>query len=259
MRVSVIVRMVMSIIIILSVFGCKEAAKIEKLDDLNDKTFGVITGTTMDEAAAEKFAHAKFKYFDNTEDAISAMRAKKIDAVLEDEPFLRILSALNKDLKLLDGVLSEDNYAFAVAYGDEKLLEQVNTVFTDLKNSGTFYQIIERWFPEYGKERKLPSFELSDKNGTLIFGTSSITEPFTYRDEKGDLVGIDIELAYRVAEALEMDLTIIDMQFGALIPSLMSHRVELIGACITITPERAERIKFTQPIYKGGIGVITLK
>jgi len=153
-------------------------------------------------------------------------------------------------------MITYDDYAFALAIDEVELHKQVDDIISQVIQSGKYKEMLHRWFPEYRNERVLPEFNLVNKNGTLLFGTSSITEPFSYIDGSGNIVGIDIELAYRIAEALQMDIEIRDMQFGALIPSLMSHRVQLIGGCITITPERAEKILFTQPLYHGGVGVL---
>ncbi|MDD8047297.1 MAG: transporter substrate-binding domain-containing protein [Verrucomicrobiota bacterium] len=46
------------------------------------------------------------------------------------------------------------------------------------------------------------------------------------------------------------------MEFGGMIPALISGKVDIIGACITITPERAERVLFSEPYYTGGIAAL---
>ena len=49
------------------------------------------------------------------------------------------------------------------------------------------------------------------------------------------------------------------MEFGELIPALLSGKVDLIGACITISPERSEKILFSDAYYTGGIGALVRK
>jgi polar amino acid transport system substrate-binding protein len=46
------------------------------------------------------------------------------------------------------------------------------------------------------------------------------------------------------------------MDFGAMIPALMAGKVDMLGACITITDERAKSVLFSEPYYKGGIAAL---
>ena len=75
-------------------------------------------------------------------------------------------------------------------------------------------------------------------------------------DASRSVVGFDIELAHHVARKLGMKLEVVDMDFGGMIPALVSGKVDVIGACITITPERAERVLFSEPYYTGGIAAL---
>lgn len=56
-----------------------------------------------------------------------------------------------------------------------------------------------------------------------------------------------------------MNLEIVNMDFGAMIPALVSGKVDMIGSCITITEERAKSVLFSEPYYQGGIAVVVKK
>jgi polar amino acid transport system substrate-binding protein len=86
-----------------------------------------------------------------------------------------------------------------------------------------------------------------------------VTEPFSYIDGSGRVVGFDIEVAGQVARKLGKKLDIVSMDFGALIPALASKKVDMIGACIIITEERARKVLFSEPYYSGGMGVMIRK
>ena len=90
----------------------------------------------------------------------------------------------------------------------------------------------------------------------LRFGTASVTEPFSFVDGSQQVVGVDIEIARRVALKLGRKIEIVNMDFGAMIPALVSSKVDMIGACITITQERATKVLFSAPYYKGGISAL---
>jgi polar amino acid transport system substrate-binding protein len=75
-------------------------------------------------------------------------------------------------------------------------------------------------------------------------------------DASQNVIGFDIEIASRVAQKLDMKLEVIDMEFGSLIPALLSGKVDMIAACITVTDERAKKILFSEHYYTGGIAAL---
>jgi polar amino acid transport system substrate-binding protein len=70
------------------------------------------------------------------------------------------------------------------------------------------------------------------------------------------VVGFDIELAQYVAKKLGKKLEIVNMDFGAMIPALISGKVDMIAACITVTQERSQSVLFSAPYYTGGIAAL---
>lgn len=82
---------------------------------------------------------------------------------------------------------------------------------------------------------------------TLIAATESTYPPYESRNEKGELIGFDIELTKTIAEKLGKKLEWLDMPFDSLIPALMSGKVDLIAAGLSATPERAKRVNFSAP------------
>jgi polar amino acid transport system substrate-binding protein len=72
-------------------------------------------------------------------------------------------------------------------------------------------------------------------------------------------VGFDIELASYVAQKLGMKIEIVNMDFGEMIPALTTGKVDMIGACITISDERSKSVLFSEAYYKGGIAALVKK
>lgn len=101
----------------------------------------------------------------------------------------------------------------------------------------------------------MPEIE-TGSNGVLVLGTAATTEPFSFVDGSQNIVGLDIEIARRVAKSLDKKLEVVNMEFGSMIPALDSKKVDMIGACITITDERAEKVLFSEPYYEGGIAAL---
>lgn len=86
------------------------------------------------------------------------------------------------------------------------------------------------------------------KDGQLIMGTSPDYPPFEWVDVTGgksEVVGIDIAVAEAIAKELGVELKVEEMQFSALIQSVMSDKVDLSLGGFSYTKERAKQIDFS--------------
>ncbi len=83
----------------------------------------------------------------------------------------------------------------------------------------------------------------------LKVGTSPDFPPFEYVDDKGNIVGIDIDLVNALASKLGYKVEIVSMDFDGLIQALKSGKIDVIAAGMTITPERSKEVSFTIPYW----------
>ncbi|MBS6640252.1 transporter substrate-binding domain-containing protein [Agathobaculum sp.] len=91
--------------------------------------------------------------------------------------------------------------------------------------------------------------------GVLRMGTNATFPPYEYVDENNEVAGIDADIAAAIAEKLGMELEITDMAFDSLIPALQSDTIDIVLAGMTVDPERAEQVNFTDS-YATGVQVI---
>lgn len=228
--------------------GCAEKKPaITSLPQLADKSFAVPTGTAADKLVLSKFPQAKFQYFNTVLDAALAVKAGKADAAAYDEPILKNIAAKNEGLQVLPDMLTVDHYGFAVHPENRALKDSIDAVVKELKQNGGYAEIQTRWFPKKGNPAAMPEIPLSGDAGVLRLGTAAVTEPFSFVDSSQQVVGFDIELAKRVAKQRGKTLEVVNMEFGSLIPALISGKVDMIAACITITDERAKKVLFSEP------------
>lgn len=239
-----------------TVAGCSKREKVSQLPQLAGKEFAIPTGTVADKLVLSRFPDAKFKYFNSVLDAALAVQAGKADAAAYDEPILKNIAAKNKGLTVLPEMITKDNYGFAVQQGRQELKNTIDLVISELKRNGSYDAMLQRWFPKSGSPAAMPAIELTGSKGTLKFGTSAVTEPFSFIDGSHAVVGLDIEIARHIARKLDMKLEVVNMDFGAMIPALAAGKVDMIGACITITEERAKKVLFSEPYYTGGIAAL---
>ena len=236
--------------------GCSKREKITKLQELDGKEIAIPTGTVADKLVLSKLPHAKFKYFNSVMDAALAVKSGKADAAAYDEPILKNIAAKNSGLMLMPEMITTDNYGFAVQPDKKELKKNIDLVVSDLKKNGGYDDMLRRWFPKSGNPAPMPLITSTGTKGVLRLGTSSVTEPFSFVDGSGGIVGFDIELARYIAKKLDKKLEIVNMDFGAMIPALLSGKVDMIAACITITDERSKKVLFSEPYYIGGIAAM---
>ena len=98
------------------------------------------------------------------------------------------------------------------------------------------------------------------KRGYLVVGTEATFPPFEFVDEKTkEIVGFDIDIAREIAKALGVKLKVEDIAFDGLIPSLLTKKIDLIAAAMTITPERAKVVSFSDPYFTAGQVIVVRK
>ncbi len=248
----------LAFIAIWSLTGCgNKETGITNLSMLaGGKTFAVPTGTVADQFVYRRFPDAKIEYYNSALDCALAVQGGKADAAVYDEPILKNIAAKNKGLIVLPELLERDTYGFAVQIDNIPLKTAIDETLAELKSNGTYDDMMKRWFPVKGAPAPMPTIDLSGSNGILRFGTAAVTEPMSFHDANRNIVGFDVELATRVALKLDKKIEITDMEFGAMLPALISGKVDMIGAGLSITEERAKKVLFSQSYYRSGIAIV---
>ncbi len=85
------------------------------------------------------------------------------------------------------------------------------------------------------------------EEGKFVVGLDDTFAPMGFRDEDGNLVGFDIDLAKVAAERMGVEVEFKPVEWDGVILSLRSGMIDLIWNGMTITEERAAKINFTDP------------
>lgn len=100
------------------------------------------------------------------------------------------------------------------------------------------------------------------KRDKLLVATFGTAPPFCYTDEKGQLVGFDIDIAKLIAKYLlgdENKIEFITVTSEGRWPAVNSGRADFGIASTTVYPDRALRVAFTRPYIDSGISVLVRK
>ena len=89
----------------------------------------------------------------------------------------------------------------------------------------------------------------------LIVATNATFQPFEYL-ENGEFKGIDIAFAQAYADSLGAKLTVSDIDFDAIVPSVQTYKADLGIAGMTKTEARAKVVDFSDTYYEASQVVI---
>jgi polar amino acid transport system substrate-binding protein len=95
------------------------------------------------------------------------------------------------------------------------------------------------------------------EHGKIVVGTSADYPPMESIDEKGEIVGFDIDFAREIAAHLGVSLEIKNIPFDDLFDALKKREVDMVIAAVTITPERAQEMGFSDPYFSSGLVIVT--
>lgn len=105
-------------------------------NNLDTKKIAVQLGSTADTFVTNNYKNATITRQKKYLAAIEDLKNDKVDCVVMDElPAKQILSK-NTNLKILNKILSSENYGMVVKKNNKELLDTVNEVIEDLKKSG---------------------------------------------------------------------------------------------------------------------------
>ena len=100
--------------------------------------------------------------------------------------------------------------------------------------------------------------EYVKSQGKLVVGTEAQYAPYEFKDLDANFAGCDMWLAQQIADAIGVELEVVDMAFDGIIPAVKSGQVDIGIAAFTKTPERAEEIDFSN-LYETSAQLLIVK
>lgn len=133
----------------------KEGSDVKTVEDLEGLTVGVQQGTTGQEFTEEETGASDVRPFPEAPDAVNALNAGTVDAVVIDLPVAEDAVAKQGGVEIPTAIPTDEQYGFVVAEGDEELLGELNEALEEIKDDGTYAEIYEKWFKRAPPEEVL--------------------------------------------------------------------------------------------------------
>lgn len=101
--------------------------------------------------------------------------------------------------------------------------------------------------------------EESEEADVLKVGMELKYPPFETKDEEGNPTGASVMLAEALGKYLDMDIEIVETDYGSLIPALEQGSIDVIISSMTITPAREEVVDFSDPYTNSQLMMLVYK
>ena len=162
--------------------------------------------------------------------------------------------------------LTTEEYGIGCRKGSD-LAAYINTVLAESYADGSMaeiaatYGIEDALVEQPAAEEFTPAESDSDvayiqDKGTLIVGITEF-EPMDYRDENGEWIGFDADMAKLVAEKLGVEIEFIVIDWNNKIMELDSKNIDVVWNGMTLTDEVTSSMECTNPYVNNAQVVVT--
>ena len=122
--------------------------QIESVADLPHRRLGVELGTTGDLEARRlqrRVEDVLLTTYPTAEEALKALEAQQVDAVLVDAISAYLFAAQGGEAKLLDEAVSDESYAVVTDRTSAQLRAAIDAVILEMKTDGFLNSLRDRW------------------------------------------------------------------------------------------------------------------
>ncbi|MFZ3076577.1 MAG: ABC transporter substrate-binding protein [Psychrobacter glacincola] len=99
----------------------------------------------------------------------------------------------------------------------------------------------------------------STDDNVLRIATEGAYAPFNYTNADGTLGGFDIEIANAICADMQVTCEIMAQDWDGIIPGLKAGKYDAIVAAMSVTPERAQQVAFTDPYFSNALVFLAKK
>lgn len=189
--------------------------------------------------------------------AVADMKNGAVDYVIIDKaPAIQLEKSID-GIKVIDVELTEETYAFGVDKAQNDLLSAINNILATKQTE------IKAIIDKYAKGEGIVAIESAVKDldrasEQLVVATNAAFAPFEYKDGN-KFAGIDIEIMKLIADTLDLELVIEDMEFDSVVTSVGKNGIDVAAAGLSVNETRKQSVNFSETYYNAAQVLIVME
>ena len=96
-------------------------------------------------------------------------------------------------------------------------------------------------------------------NQTITFAMEPSYPPFELTNEKGEIIGFDVDIANAICKEIQANCSFKGQAFDGLVQAVKQKRIDAAISAIDITEARAKQVAFTDAYYDSSASFIAVK
>lgn len=250
-----IIRRILGVFILsLSILSCRETSKEpdllkapRKIEDIKGHKIAVITGSVQDMKLSELGYGDDLVRLGSVPDGIVSLTSGTSDFLITDSAAVLGSRISKSGIVSLFSWGSFGECGFGLRKGDGELLKELDRFIIEMKADGRYDNLYSKWFNEDSADLPVTVHDFDPDGKPLNIGASSFF-PFAFVKDR-EWTGFELEIVFSFAESRGYNPKVINADFPALIPALVSGRIDIIASGMLKTEERRKSLDFAETDY----------
>ncbi|WP_197945556.1 transporter substrate-binding domain-containing protein [Kyrpidia spormannii] len=103
-----------------------------------------------------------------------------------------------------------------------------------------------------GSQAEDPTLAKIKSSGVINVGIEGAFPPFNYFNSNNQLEGFDVDITNEIAKRMGVKVNFVPTPWDSIITGLLARKYDIILSSMAITPERMQKVDFTDPYYHTG-------
>ena len=220
----------------------------KSLNDLKTKRVGALSDLYFDTSKFDNITR-----YDSYEEMVEDLRHYKLDAIIVDDGKGNITQMFTNGISKISDLVELIQIGFGVQKDNKELTEQINNLLQD-KNYLTIMNSERAKWLGINYLIKTLDRNLTGENGTLNVSVRLKNEPYSYRDENGNILGSEISFLYALAKQNGYNLNLIEADtYDEQIRCLKNKSADIAAGFFQIRDDKRDEINFSNPMHPCGL------
>lgn len=229
---------------VFSLSGCASGISpntVYSIDGMNGSDIGVIrnsVGAELTDGLGTQHVYG------SAETMLVELKNGYVDCAVTFESTAKDIVKKFPGIRILDEELMEADFSFAIAKENPELTEVINDALRQLEGSGMLEQMIDGYLLNTGYTYTSPE-DVDRSAGTLTLAVDINFAPYASKDDRGRIVGLDIDIARAVCDYLQIDLEVTAVDRENLVKTVQFGKADFSLGGLTNNEEDLNLVDFS--------------